>query len=156
MEQKLRDELLESINKLKKMKHIYPEIGDISHGEFVLMYVIDHIMNETGDASEQPGVKISALSGHMHMSKPAASKMLNSLEEKGLIERKMGTNDRRVVYATLTSQGNTLLQQYKERFLKTVDLIIDGLGEEETKSLIMIINHLCSILEQIKSEAFNK
>ena len=153
MEKNPRDELLEAINKLKKTKHIYPEMGNISHGEFVLMFMISHIVEEKSVSSDELGVKISELSGHLHMSNPAASKMLSSLEDKGLIERKMGKNDRRVVYAALTPPGNELMQQYKKRFLEMSDLIVDRLGEEETKSLIIIINHLCEILEQIKSES---
>ena len=62
------------------------------------------------------------------MSMPAVSQILNSLEEKGLIERKMDRNDRRVVYASLTPKGNQLLEDVMSCFSKFMDRIVDGLG----------------------------
>jgi len=150
LENNQRGELLEAIAKLKKARSFVPPLEGIPHGEFIMMHMIDHCIKEKNDNSEEPGVKISALSTHLHMSKPAASQMLNSLEKKGYIERKATQSDRRVVFVNLTANGYVLLEEIQQKYLELLNEILEKFSETDVKTLISLLNKLYDIMEQIK------
>jgi len=61
------------------------------------------------------------------------SKTIRSVEDKGLIKRKIGTSDRRMMQFSLTSKGKGLLEDMKNDKL-TIPEILKPLLEREEKS----------------------
>ncbi len=145
--------LLNALTKLKKTGPMLPPVnGDVPFGTFFMLHGIQRCVEEKRDGEGKPGVKISTLSAYAGMSMPAVSQILNSLEEKGLIERKMDRNDRRVVYASLTPKGNQLLEDVMSCFSKFMDRIVDGLGNEDTDRFVDLLNRFYIVLEEIRQE----
>ena len=58
---------------------------------------------------QNPGISAAGISREMYTTPQAAQLMLQTLERKGLIERKPDPDDRRVVEATLTPEGERLV-----------------------------------------------
>jgi DNA-binding MarR family transcriptional regulator len=83
------------------------------------------------------------------MSKPAVSQMLNTLENKKLIERVMAKSDRRVVYVKLTESGIEQLEKTHKQFQTWLDQIIEELGAEDTAELARLVNKLHLIMEHL-------
>lgn len=64
----------------------------------------------------------------LDVSPPAVSFLLEKLEEKGLIERSLGTTDRRRIELALTEEGIGLVRRvntYRKKYLKKVLLHMD-------------------------------
>jgi len=68
------------------------------------------------------------------------------MADKGLIKRTRDENDRRVVYLTLTEEGNTLYQNCQEKIQFLVESIITQFEESEIKNFIITFEKLAEIL----------
>ncbi|HEX3037569.1 MAG TPA: MarR family transcriptional regulator [Oscillospiraceae bacterium] len=149
MENQQRDQLFAVFSRIRKTKHSMPSFDGLPQGEFIMMHMISRCIQDQEDEGDDSGVKVSDLSEHLHMSKPAASQMLNSLEDKGFIERKVTKNDRRVVLVNLTKTGNDLMEENHQRFVDKIDKIIQRFGKDDTDTLILLLDKLCNILENM-------
>lgn len=154
MEQKQKDMLMKSMHRIKKLRPWPPTFAGISKGEFFMLHTIIHLTHKKDD--DNPGVKISVLCEKTEMSKPAASQMLNSLEDKGLVERIVTKSDRRVVYVTLTEEGKKVLDQAALHMTNLVEKVVERLGPEDTKELTRLFDKLYTIIDELKeSESGN-
>ena len=66
------------------------------------------VLEQLADAGADHSLKMNDLGHHVHLSQSALSRLVARLETDGLVERAMCTEDRRCVYATLTSDGLAL------------------------------------------------
>lgn len=67
---------------------------------------------------------VSSLSKLIHVSIPRVTMILDSLEEKGLVERVRDENDRRIVYAVLTKKGkNDMDNEHALKRKKALELL---------------------------------
>jgi DNA-binding MarR family transcriptional regulator len=148
MENNQKNELFETVSKFRKMHSWVHSFAGLAQGEFMMMHVIDRYKKLNED-QEEPGVKISQLCSFMHMSKPGASQMLKSLENKELIERIMGKKDRRIIHVDLTEKGEALLEEAMQQSHATWNRIIEEFGEQDTKTLITLLNRIYDIMEKM-------
>ncbi len=149
MELSQKEMLMQAMHRMKKAQVWPPFFPGVSRGEFFMLHKIEHLVKNKD--TEKPGAKITDLSVAAEMSKPAVSQMLNSLEEKGMIERVMTKNDRRVVYVNLTEQGKTQLEKIAKQMDSLLDEIVKELGQEDTEEFARLLNKLNHILEEIKN-----
>lgn len=56
----------------------------------------------------------SEIASHLGLTNSNASKVIRSVEEKGLIERRLGKEDKRQMYFVLSSAGKRKLKEIKE------------------------------------------
>ncbi|HEY4389747.1 MAG TPA: MarR family transcriptional regulator [Paenibacillus sp.] len=149
------NQLLEAISKFKRLHTRAITDERVPRGEFVLMNVISKMMHKhalDSEGDDKPGIKVSELSNKMKISPPSVSQMVNSLEEKGLVERLTTRNDRRVVYVNLTEEGRSILKQTTDHFLTFSNEIARRLGHEETDHLIRLFNRLNTIVGEMQEE----
>lgn len=145
-----KQELMEALHKLKRAARFNVTKGGLSKGECYLLQQIEKRNRETEDGA--PGVRISDLSAHAHMSKPAVSQMLNVLEEKNMVLRIMTKDDRRVVYVALTQDGQAALDRFFHLADAAMDRMISRLGEEDTDLLIRLVNRLYDIVSEMDAQ----
>ena len=93
------------------------------------------------------GVPVSDLG--VGASKPAVSQMLNNLERKGYIERSIAPGDRRKIIVRLTREGETALLEAKSHLDKSLDALIELLGEDDYRELLRLMSRLMDIIEEI-------
>ncbi|WP_353952665.1 MarR family transcriptional regulator [Knoellia sp. S7-12] len=55
--------------------------------------------------AEPADLKMADLGGHVHLTQSALSRLVGRLETAGLVHREMCSNDRRAVFARLTTEG---------------------------------------------------
>lgn len=171
MDKSISYEFVVIMNKLRKLTHKYHPKGMVHPGEFMMLGAIHGYMKEKhagcgkesikkeDDRKEneynEPGVKISDLSEMIHSTKPATSKMLNILEEKGYIERIADKKDRRVVYVRLSNEGEKIITDAFKQMYEFADNTISRMGESDAKELIRLMNVFLKSLEDVVHEKSN-
>ncbi|WHY88299.1 MarR family transcriptional regulator [Neobacillus novalis] len=94
----------------------------------------------------------SELADAFEVNKSAITAIINRMADKGLIKRTRDENDRRVVYLTLTDEGNILYQNCQEKIQFLVESIITQFEESEIKNFINTYEKLAQILDKKKKE----
>jgi len=84
----------------------------------------------------------SDLARKMFVSLPAATSMVDTLVEHGLVHRERGSDDRRAVYLSLTDKGQRLLESGRERVLGAIGDVIACLEADEQEELRRILQKM--------------
>lgn len=93
---------------------------------------------------------MSQLASFLDITKQQLTKLVNALEEKGLVERCHNSVNRRQVYIHLTSQGRGLFQAARDDMLKQLCLALEGCSQEELEELSRSIQCLSGFLDRLK------
>ncbi len=158
MRSKETQQLVERMLRFNKlMHHRMAHASDCSAGEGKMLSVIgrEQEWNEQ-EGNGLPGVTVSRISERMMHSKPATSKMLRILEEKGEIARIASKKDRRTVYIALTELGKQREQKLQEQLDHFNNQIFERLGEERSTQLFEIMDEVYDIIHEIQMEEFAK
>lgn len=97
----------------------------------------------------EKGMCVSEIQQTLHVSKPAVSQILNSLEKKGYIVRAIDPADRRKITVTVTASGEAELEDCQKCYSELLDRVLEQLGLENAKILIDQLNRLMDILEKL-------
>ena len=71
----------------------------------------------------------------MHYDTGSMTRMLDRLEEKGVLRRERCTQDRRVVYLRLTAPGNELLPELRSAAVRVISRHTAGFAPAEVETL---------------------
>ncbi len=132
-----------TLSRRKKSLNLHP-------GMLITMKIIynDYVANKNNEYYY--GVKTSQITKDLCITKPATSKMLNIMEEKGYVERISNKSDRRVVYVKLTTEGEDFLKKENMKFEMLTHSLVDKMGEEDMKSLINLLNKLSNVMDELE------
>lgn len=147
------EKLLMAFGNIKRLTTPTKWNASIPHGEFLMLLVINVMKKKERarpDATEFPGVMVSQLSELLQISRPTASQAVSSLEEKGYVERLMSETDRRVVYISLTEQGQSVFAQQMERYSSVLNEIVDKVGREAVDQLIATCARLRTVMDEVR------
>ena len=86
---------------------------------------------------------------HKEYKRTSIRTYLFRLEDKGYINRLYDKKDRRVTYIDLTQKGIDLLDKHNDIMINYTNSMISRLGEEDTKTLVNLLNRLCDIIEDL-------
>lgn len=86
-----------------------------------------------------PEMKVSEISKRLHITSPSVTQVMKTLEAQGLVERKIDPADRRAVGITLTEKGELVTQKAGEEFVRSLQGLIDYLGEEQSEQLAELL-----------------
>ncbi len=145
--QDLTKELMNAIFRFKKISVNLPAELNLHIGELFIMCKIDECLQEP-DAE----ISMADIQSQLHVTKPAVSQTINSLEKKGFIKREINSSDRRRFIITLTPKGRRVTQAVKKHTDKMISEIIARFGEDNTKQLISLFNRFADISETTKIE----
>lgn len=106
--------------------------------------------------NETKGVKVSELAKSIHTTMPGVSRMLSSLEDKGIIERRIDSSDRRNTLVFITKDGADKIKGYKQRLDAYLDIVFERFGEENVVKLIELITLITEISEEELNVALSK
>lgn len=112
-------------------------LDDFNKGEFGLL---NYIYFETKEVSA------GMLSEKLKVSTARIASILNSLEAKKLIKRKIGTDDKRKVVVEITTEGKEIIKKYQEEVVNKVSYIISRIGQEKAKQYFDIMLEINSII----------
>lgn len=134
MKKLLRKDFTNAMLRFKSMMEKFFIKSENSFGELLLLRKIESGINAAGMCSA------------LHISKPAVSYMLNSLEKKGCIIREISPSDRRKIDVTLTDKGRELAAVSEAYYEKMFGNVEEKFGEENLKEFIRLIHLLSDII----------
>lgn len=150
MDRDLRDRLVQTMLRFKKLGMIFPQGLDIRMGELMVMKSI-----EDATPGDGKNIFVSDIQGQHFMTKPAISQILNGLEDKAYLRRKIDKTDRRKIAVTLTPKGLDILAQSKAHADNMLEAVISRFGEDNTQQLIELFTRLTDVSEEVKQEFLN-
>ena len=90
---------------------------------------------------------LGELAERQMVSKPTMSNTISTLEERGWVLRKRGSQDRRTVLVNITPAGQEVLEGVQEQMVRRVAEILKPLTEEERRVLLSGLNILRQVFE---------
>ena len=148
-EQKLQAEFMKAAHRLKKdrMEFLFEEI---SQREFMMLErIIGH------ESTPDKGIFVSELAQLLHVSTPAVSRMLKSLEDKKLIQRTVDSADRRNTMIFVTPFGFEVLEKQEAILDQMMGSVVRKMGYEKMEQLISLWNCLADHIEKEIEERMN-
>jgi DNA-binding MarR family transcriptional regulator len=109
--------------------------------ECILLLYLDQ-PDSAGSLAEKLGIHKSSL-----------SKLLSSLQERGLIERALGDTDRRTERVTLTDAGVALVERVQSRAEEIAVALLELLPEERRSQFMGCVRTITSNEVPVESEA---
>jgi DNA-binding MarR family transcriptional regulator len=103
-------------------------------GQSVLLFMI-----RKHEAQSQTGLRVSDIACRLHVTASNVTQMVTDLEEKGLVERKMGSSDRRVVEVSLSPEGRRAVDGMRRPYFEKMEELVLLLGEERARTLIGLL-----------------
>ncbi len=97
------------------------------------------------------GQSQTQMSETLHVSLPAMSKMINCLEKKGLMNRKV-SDDRRANQLVLTAKGKKFLSRVSDYVTSELDAGIQKLTKTQREQLltgILVLDELMKIVKEV-------
>ena len=96
---------------------------------------------------------ISDLSGHMEITTPAASQMVDKLVQNGLIERAEDPHDRRAKQVTLSPKGRALIERSIEERYRWMDELTGRMTPAERAQLSGALELMTRFVRDLESDS---
>ena len=86
--------------------------------------------------SRYPDVSLSDVAGHIGLTLPSMSKMINGLVNRGLITRNPSTIDRRCIVLAVTKRGNEILKTAEDNTQAVITKTLSTLSNDERELVV--------------------
>jgi len=97
------------------------------------------------------GIPVTKIAPNMGIEPTSLSRLLNTMEDKGLIYREKDTVDRRVVNLFLTEKGLELKKISKKMVLEYNNYIFSHIDESEWEAFFRVIEKITALTNDISS-----
>lgn len=97
------------------------------------------------------GVKISDISKRLFVTSPTVTQITKNLFIEGYVERYNDTRDKRITLIRFTDKGAAAAERASEQFKYYFSSLIEKLGEEESKTLIALLNQVYSHFQEFRA-----
>ena len=129
--------------KMKSIKY-WDLISDMSGAELILLNTLSGSKN----GLMQVGELIETVSMHP----TSVSRLMNSLEKKGYIERSLHKENRRITDVSLTEEGRKKCAENYSIMNDYWKTVLSEMGNENLKDLLRISNELVDRMEEVYQE----
>ena len=144
MDVKLKNEFMKTFFRLQKIKSRFLASKDIAWSAIMLLKKLDTDGNTDG------------ICDLLHITKPAVTYMLNSLEKDGCIIRNIDANDRRRIEINLTDKGRKLVETHKIQHERYFNELLTRLGDKNVRNYIKLINRFADVMDEVKEDLENE
>jgi DNA-binding MarR family transcriptional regulator len=110
-------------------------------GTMSIGYALLNISSEEGTAA----MKIGPLMG---LEPRSLTRLLKSMEEKGLITRQVDKNDKRSVRVQLTKQGKKMKEKSRETVLRFNEAVREEVAEEKLTVFFEVVQKINQIVDR--------
>jgi len=132
---------METLNQLYKLK-ISHQLGQFLEGELAVLMML----NQSG------AILPSVLSERLGISRARMSVLIKNLEKKDFIHKEHVKNDKRKWLLSLSQKGYDYTNQKAVEVDAYIDQYLSALGEEDTKSMIKLLQKSYTIMEAMSDE----
>ena len=139
MSSELREQFFTSIVHFRKLEATLSSECEMQMNEMAILHSIAGTC-----CRECPcmNLDVPKIQQKLHISKPAISYILNTLEKKNYITREIDSKDRRKVSISATPEGRAAAEQSMKKYDEIWDEILERFGEDNMKNLIELIQSL--------------
>ena len=95
--------------------------------------ILDYLKDHNGSIQKD-------ISAACHIEQASLTSVLNGMEKKGLIVRKMQDGNRRSLYVFLTEKGGELAERIAVEFEKIEKMAMEGFSDKEKEMLITLLS----------------
>ena len=144
MSDELREQFFTSILHFRKLEAALSSECEMQMNEMAILHSIAGTC-----CRECPcmNLDVPGMQKKLHISKPAISYILNTLEKKNYITREIDPKDRRKVSISATPEGKAAAEESMKRYDELWAEILTQFGEENMKELIRLIQELDCLYE---------
>ena len=100
-------------------------------------HAVIHILKTT-----ESDVILKEMAGVMGKDKSAILRIIDVLEEKGLVRRAVDQYDRRKKYLMVTKKGNHVIEKFLKIEAELQEELKEGLTKDEMRIFYKVVNHL--------------
>jgi len=138
-------ELMESFHfaRLRERRIGSPAACSPKPGEVMVLYWIGAHSGKDGR-----GPMASEIGECLGVTAPTVTQHLNSLEERGLVERRPDPADRRIVRIRLTDEGRATVERIHEHRRRLFAGLVRHLGEEDSLKLAQLLRKVADYLRE--------
>ena len=126
---------------LKMVEHLAKRIGDEHLKQIDLTQsqadVIILLAHESGKVFRQRDIEIA-----LNYSNPTVTGLLNRLEQKGFIVRRVDPEDSRARIISLTNKALEIIEEIYQSIRRTEQMLLDGFSEEEIELLQPLMSRI--------------
>ena len=133
--------------RLKKLRASFPTEFDIRMNELWALGKIDHAACCSGTV-----IGNTEIQEELQVTKSAVSQMLDSLVEKGYVERASDVNDRRRMCVTITPCGKEILNHMSEYANCISEEVSARMGESNVQQMFDLLNQFIDTYLEVQSE----
>ena len=133
-DESLADAFLSVSRRLRETSQEILAPWDINPSQFRALRVLNH----------HGAIRLSDLSGRLHIAPRSATEVVDALESRGLVERRPDPSDRRATLAELTEHGTTVLRGIRAARGTEAERVFDRLSPADR-------GHLARILRQLQN-----
>ncbi len=103
------------------------------------------------NAVEHPETKITAtdLCEKTNIQKSQMNRILNTLEEKGLIFRKRSEKDKRQVFVSMNMENAEVYERQHKNILRVVDEIVEKVGKEKADEIVQLFTLISNKAKEV-------
>jgi DNA-binding MarR family transcriptional regulator len=83
----------------------------------------------------EPGASLSQVAGHLGVTPPTVSKIVDRLVERGLVQRRDDPRSRRRLILSATGKGRDLFENARERTTERIAERLDGLAPSDLAAI---------------------
>ena len=144
MSDELREQFFTSILHFRKLEAALSSECEMQMNEMAILHSIAGTC-----CRECPcmNLDVPGMQKKLHISKPAISYILNTLEKKNYITREIDPKDRRKVSISATPEGKAAAEESMKRYDDLWTEILTQFGKENMKELIRLIQELDCLYE---------
>ncbi len=140
--EELTGRLVDSLGVIMRMR------GSIFHramGEFGVTGPQFFLMKMVGSHGE---LSVTRASGMMMIAAPTASRMIDGLCAKGLLQRRKDPGNRRVTYVSLTERGEEIMRRLWDMQRAEFGRLMSGVDEERLAELVGFLEEIAGSLSR--------
>jgi MarR family transcriptional regulator, organic hydroperoxide resistance regulator len=110
---------------------------DLTHSQFRALIVLDKSVEVTaGDLARSADLNAASVTA-----------MLDNLEANGIVERRRGSEDRRVCMISLTDKGRGIVEEKRSNWQALWEAHLGDLSEQELCAAVKVMRIMTSLLE---------
>lgn len=133
--------------RLRKLKTVFPAGNDLHMNELFALGRIYHAVH-----TSKGSISNTEIQEELQVTKSAVSQMLDSLAEKGYIDRKPDANDRRRMCVTITPEGEQILWRMRQYAGRLTDEVVKRMGEEKIEQMFALFNEFIDVFVDVQKE----
>lgn len=107
-----------------------------------------HLLEPLAEAADG-ALCVGVLADSAGVSAPSATRMLDGLAKRGIVDRRRDEADRRLVHVALTEHGRELVAAKREATVTARTLIFDALRPSERRAAAHLLSSLAAAIDEL-------